>query len=190
MADFGSSRRVSQLCAGNHYIQSRAYRAPEVLLGLPVGCGIDMWSLGCILIELHTGLMPFYGANQVDQLHKMVEALGPFPASMRKRASQQMAAGSVGGQPSRGSAEAHTALSNGGWAKMIESKPRDLSEVVHAAKRKIASNQDIHDRTFSSEIDGVITVRHRMRIPVTEEDHSSTDEDYSLFLDLVLKMLA
>ncbi|RHY25317.1 hypothetical protein DYB32_010193, partial [Aphanomyces invadans] len=37
------------------YIQSRFYRAPEVVLGLPYGMPIDMWSFACILGELFTG---------------------------------------------------------------------------------------------------------------------------------------
>ena len=37
------------------YIQSRFYRSPEVMLGLKYGVEIDMWSLGCILVEMHTG---------------------------------------------------------------------------------------------------------------------------------------
>lgn len=37
------------------YIQSRFYRSPEVVLGLPYGEAIDMWSLGCILAELYSG---------------------------------------------------------------------------------------------------------------------------------------
>ena len=35
------------------YIQSRFYRSPEVLLGTPYDLAIDMWSLGCILVEMH-----------------------------------------------------------------------------------------------------------------------------------------
>ena len=31
------------------YIQSRFYRSPEVILGLPYTESIDMWSLGCIV---------------------------------------------------------------------------------------------------------------------------------------------
>ncbi|KAJ1931838.1 dual specificity protein kinase yak1, partial [Linderina pennispora] len=34
------------------YIQSRFYRSPEILLGLPYSSKIDMWSLGCIVAEL------------------------------------------------------------------------------------------------------------------------------------------
>ena len=47
------------------YIQSRFYRSPEVLLGLPYDLAIDMWSLGCILVEMHTGEPLFSGSNEV-----------------------------------------------------------------------------------------------------------------------------
>jgi dual specificity tyrosine-phosphorylation-regulated kinase 2/3/4 len=32
------------------YIQSRYYRAPEIILGIPYTTAIDMWSLGCIIV--------------------------------------------------------------------------------------------------------------------------------------------
>ena len=47
------------------YIQSRFYRSPEVLLGIPYDTAIDMWSLGCILVEMHTGEPIFAGSNEV-----------------------------------------------------------------------------------------------------------------------------
>ena len=37
------------------YIQSRFYRSPEIVLGYPYSNTIDMWSFGCILVELYTG---------------------------------------------------------------------------------------------------------------------------------------
>lgn len=37
------------------YVQSRSYRAPEVMLGLPYNHKIDLWSVGCILAELFSG---------------------------------------------------------------------------------------------------------------------------------------
>lgn len=55
--DFGSS------CFENErvytYIQSRFYRAPEVILGVRYGTPVDMWSLGCILAELFVGMFIF-----------------------------------------------------------------------------------------------------------------------------------
>ena len=51
--DLGSSCfQTDHLCS---YVQSRSYRALEVILGLPYGPKIDIWSLGCILAELCSG---------------------------------------------------------------------------------------------------------------------------------------
>mmetsp|Transcript_15312 Transcript_15312/g.26266 ORF Transcript_15312/g.26266 Transcript_15312/m.26266 type:complete len:401 (-) Transcript_15312:1269-2471(-) len=77
VADFGSACRVGDnRCT---YVQSRYYRSPEVLLGLPYGCAVDMWSLGTILVELYTGRPVFNGANELDQLHKICSTLGLPP---------------------------------------------------------------------------------------------------------------
>jgi len=61
--DFGSSCLVNERLYT--YIQSRFYRAPEVILGLPYDTAIDMWSFGCILAELFTGYPIFPGENEV-----------------------------------------------------------------------------------------------------------------------------
>uniref|UniRef100_A0A8D8UQ46 dual-specificity kinase n=1 Tax=Cacopsylla melanoneura TaxID=428564 RepID=A0A8D8UQ46_9HEMI len=72
--DFGSSCYSHQRVYT--YIQSRFYRSPEVILGLPYGPPIDMWSLGCILAELYTGCPLFPGENEVEQLACIMELLG------------------------------------------------------------------------------------------------------------------
>ena len=77
IVDFGSSCQLGQRIY--QYIQSRFYRSPEVLLGIPYDLAIDMWSLGCILVEMHTGEPLFSGANEVDQMNKIVEVLGLPP---------------------------------------------------------------------------------------------------------------
>jgi serine/threonine protein kinase len=78
--DFGSS------CYTNDnyyvYIQSRFYRAPEVLLGLQYGVEIDMWSLGCILCEIFCGLPIFPGENEYDMLYYIMEYMGIPPREM------------------------------------------------------------------------------------------------------------
>ncbi|XP_037082345.1 dual specificity tyrosine-phosphorylation-regulated kinase 4-like, partial [Pollicipes pollicipes] len=71
--DFGSSCYTHQRVYT--YIQSRFYRSPEVILGLQYGTAIDMWSLGCILAELHTGFPLFPGENEVEQLACIMEVL-------------------------------------------------------------------------------------------------------------------
>ncbi|XP_028714968.1 dual specificity tyrosine-phosphorylation-regulated kinase 1B isoform X6 [Peromyscus leucopus] len=84
IVDFGSSCQLGQRIY--QYIQSRFYRSPEVLLGTPYDLAIDMWSLGCILVEMHTGEPLFSGSNEVDQMSRIVEVLGIPPAPMLEQA--------------------------------------------------------------------------------------------------------
>ncbi|KAF5277903.1 hypothetical protein FQA39_LY06055 [Lamprigera yunnana] len=86
IVDFGSSCQLGQRIY--QYIQSRFYRSPEVLLGIPYDLAIDMWSLGCILVEMHTGEPLFSGANEVDQMNKIVEVLGMPPKPLLDKASK------------------------------------------------------------------------------------------------------
>ena len=64
------------------YIQSRFYRAPEIMLGIPYTPAIDMWSFGCILLELYTGYPIFPGESENDQMLRIMEILGPPPAEL------------------------------------------------------------------------------------------------------------
>ncbi|XP_072911742.1 dual specificity tyrosine-phosphorylation-regulated kinase 1B-like isoform X1 [Hemitrygon akajei] len=84
IVDFGSSCQLGQQIY--QYIQSRFYRSPEVLLGMPYDLSIDMWSLGCILVEMHTGEPLFSGCNEVDQMNKIVEVVGIPPTHMLEQA--------------------------------------------------------------------------------------------------------
>lgn len=61
--DLGSSCFITDHLSS--YVQSRSYRAPEVILGLPYGQKIDIWSLGCILAELATGYVLFQVRDRV-----------------------------------------------------------------------------------------------------------------------------
>eukprot|EP00603_Paraphysomonas_imperforata_P007950 CAMPEP_0114429316 /NCGR_PEP_ID=MMETSP0103-20121206/9413_1 /TAXON_ID=37642 ORGANISM="Paraphysomonas imperforata, Strain PA2" /NCGR_SAMPLE_ID=MMETSP0103 /ASSEMBLY_ACC=CAM_ASM_000201 /LENGTH=1280 /DNA_ID=CAMNT_0001598629 /DNA_START=214 /DNA_END=4056 /DNA_ORIENTATION=+ len=61
------------------YIQSRFYRSPEVLLGVPYNGAIDIWSLGCVCAEMYLGLPLFPGASQHNQLTRIVDMLGNVP---------------------------------------------------------------------------------------------------------------
>ena len=85
--DLGSS------CFANErsftYIQSRFYRAPEVILGIPYTCAIDMWSLGCLIVELLTGSPIFPGDNEIDMLHRIIEVCGEVPKSVLQRSPRQ-----------------------------------------------------------------------------------------------------
>ncbi|KAJ3451911.1 serine/threonine-protein kinase minibrain [Anaeramoeba flamelloides] len=75
--DFGSSCEKNQKI--HTYIQSRFYRSPEILLKMDYSYGIDMWSFGCILVELRTGKPLFPGRNEFEQMVRIVELLGIPP---------------------------------------------------------------------------------------------------------------
>ncbi|CAK7899368.1 dual specificity protein kinase Yak1p [[Candida] anglica] len=78
--DFGSACFTRQ--TSYTYIQSRFYRSPEVILGLPYTESIDMWSLGCIVGELFLGLPMFPGNSEYNQIWKIVDMLGLPPRHM------------------------------------------------------------------------------------------------------------
>ena len=72
--DFGSSCFTNEIIYT--YIQSRFYRAPEIILGIRYSPAIDMWSFGCILTELFTGMPLFPGESEQEQLSLIMEVLG------------------------------------------------------------------------------------------------------------------
>uniref|UniRef100_A0A8C6WH31 non-specific serine/threonine protein kinase n=1 Tax=Neogobius melanostomus TaxID=47308 RepID=A0A8C6WH31_9GOBI len=75
--DFGSASHVSKAVCST-YLQSRYYRAPEVILGLPFCEAIDMWSLGCVIAELFLGWPLYPGALEYDQIRYISQTQG-FP---------------------------------------------------------------------------------------------------------------
>ena len=78
--DYGSACHEHQTVYT--YIQSRFYRSPEIILGLPYTSSIDMWSVGCIAAELFLGLPIFPGCSNYDQISRIVECLGLPPHHM------------------------------------------------------------------------------------------------------------
>ena len=72
--DFGSSCFLNQQIYS--YIQSRFYRAPEVVLGNCYATSIDTWSFGCILAELYTGLPIFPAENEKELIACISEVIG------------------------------------------------------------------------------------------------------------------
>uniref|UniRef100_A0AC34FA27 Dual-specificity kinase n=1 Tax=Panagrolaimus sp. ES5 TaxID=591445 RepID=A0AC34FA27_9BILA len=118
--DFGSA------CFENEqiysYIQTRFYRAPEVILGCGYGKAIDMWSLGCIVAELLVGYPLFPGGDADDQLALYIELVGLPPSEVMKKARYVKKYFSSEGQPLYWKTGKRGAPGTRGWTSALKNK--------------------------------------------------------------------
>lgn len=77
LIDFGSACFEGNIAYT--YTQSRYYRSPEVLVGIDYDSAIDMWSLGCVAVELFLGLPILPGVHEHDQLSRICAMIGSPP---------------------------------------------------------------------------------------------------------------
>ncbi|XP_057857232.1 serine/threonine-protein kinase AFC1 isoform X3 [Cryptomeria japonica] len=87
LIDFGSTTFENQ----NHssVVSTRHYRAPEVILGLGWSYPCDIWSVGCILVELCTGETLFQTHENLEHLAMMERVFGPLPQHMIKNGDRK-----------------------------------------------------------------------------------------------------
>ncbi|TVU34320.1 hypothetical protein EJB05_16151 [Eragrostis curvula] len=96
LIDFGSTAFDNQ--EHNSIVSTRHYRAPEIILGLGWSFPCDIWSIGCILVELcsvRSLLIPvfllgealFQTHENLEHLAMMERVLGPLPEHMIRKAS-------------------------------------------------------------------------------------------------------
>uniref|UniRef100_A0A4W5L3P7 Dual-specificity tyrosine-(Y)-phosphorylation regulated kinase 1B n=1 Tax=Hucho hucho TaxID=62062 RepID=A0A4W5L3P7_9TELE len=132
---------------------------------MPYDLAIDMWSLGCILVEMHTGEPLFSGSNEVDQMNKIVEVLGVPPNHMLDQAPKAR--------------KYFDKLSDGLWTVK---KNKDIKKVLYpsASEYKPPATRRLH------EILGVETGGPGGRRG-GEQGHAPCD--YLKFKDLILRML-
>ncbi|XP_051134242.1 mitogen-activated protein kinase homolog NTF6 [Andrographis paniculata] len=77
ICDFGLARTTSETDFMTEYVVTRWYRAPELLLNCSeYTAAIDMWSVGCILMEIIAREPLFPGKDYVQQLGLINELLG------------------------------------------------------------------------------------------------------------------
>jgi serine/threonine protein kinase len=78
IADFGLSRNFSiPIGKFTHEVVTLWYRSPEILLGAKCySTPIDLWSIGCILVEMLSGRPCFCGESELEQLLGIFRILG------------------------------------------------------------------------------------------------------------------
>ncbi|PKA48533.1 Serine/threonine-protein kinase AFC1 [Apostasia shenzhenica] len=86
LIDFGSTTFEHQ--DHNYVVSTRHYRAPEVILGLGWNYACDLWSVGCILVELCSGEALFQTHENLEHLAMMERVLGPLPLHMIRKADR------------------------------------------------------------------------------------------------------
>ncbi|OHT10418.1 Dual specificity tyrosine-phosphorylation-regulated kinase 3 [Tritrichomonas foetus] len=86
LVDFGCSCYVGKNIFS--YIQSRYFRAPEVVLAMKYGTEIDVWSFACVLVELFTGKPLFPASSERDLLEMIVSCIGPPPSDFLSKSKR------------------------------------------------------------------------------------------------------
>lgn len=80
--DFGGTRRTSTGRRHKSLVQTRQYRAPEVLLEYGWSFPADLWSIGCMLLELYTSDLLFPVHHTDEHLCLVNHICGQIPAKM------------------------------------------------------------------------------------------------------------
>lgn len=83
LIDFGSFEQSVQWHM--ELATTQEYRAPEILMGLQWGIECDIWSLGCILVQLSTGRIDFASKSEIEQLFLIQHMISPLPKKMFKQ---------------------------------------------------------------------------------------------------------
>ncbi|ORY02722.1 kinase-like protein [Basidiobolus meristosporus CBS 931.73] len=77
LIDFGSATFEAEYHSS--VVSTRHYRAPEIILGTGWSYPCDMWSIGCILVELFTGDALFQTHDDLEHLAMMEIVVGKVP---------------------------------------------------------------------------------------------------------------
>jgi dual-specificity kinase len=80
LIDFGNATYANE--HHSSIINTRQYRGPEVILSLGWNERSDIWSMGCILMELYTGELLFGTHEDLEHLSLMERCLDSFPSSL------------------------------------------------------------------------------------------------------------
>ena len=77
ICDFGSAKVLQPGEQNISYICSRCYRAPELIFeATNYTTQIDMWSLGCILLEVLNGRPLFIADSSLNHILEVIKVLG------------------------------------------------------------------------------------------------------------------
>ena len=83
LIDFGAATWLTT--QHSSLIQTRFYRAPEVIIESKWDEKADVWSVGCIMLEMYLGRLAFDTHDSLEHLHLIEKLCGPIPQSLLRR---------------------------------------------------------------------------------------------------------
>jgi serine/threonine-protein kinase PRP4 len=155
ICDLGSASDLTEMEI-TPYLVSRFYRAPEIILGQPYDCSLDMWSIGCTLYELYTGKILFPGRSNNQMLLLMQELKGRFT-------TRQIKKGRFAGQHfdesnaflSRETDKNTASVSNGSmewWVIRSADRSVPTQETIRKVVLSTTSSNDLRSRLLPSSV--------------------------------------
>ena len=127
LIDFGSTTFIDRHHSA--VVSTRHYRAPEIILGLGWSYPCDMWSIGCMMIELLTGEALFQTHDNLEHLAMMQHALSrTIPNAVVKRVPKDKLRdlfnrnGALNWPNEKTDAESYAALGNTGVVRQLLEK--------------------------------------------------------------------
>lgn len=170
VVDFGSATHTSKAVASS-YLQSRYYRAPEIIFGLPFDESIDMWSLGCVAAELFLGWPLYPGPSEYDQISYIIQTEG-----MPSQSSLHMAA------PAKRNRYFKRNVNAFGHEEWALKTPQEYEQETGRSRKEEGSRRyvfnqldDIAERNFPTNLSGSELMAERV--------------DRSVFIELLKRML-
>ncbi len=93
LMDFGVAQVVDleRMTVTGQILGSPAYMAPEVLDGRQLDVRSDIFSIGVVLYQMATGVLPFAGKNPHEVLRRVAEGRFADPRTVNRLVSDQMA---------------------------------------------------------------------------------------------------
>uniref|UniRef100_A0A3P9HK16 Protein kinase domain-containing protein n=1 Tax=Oryzias latipes TaxID=8090 RepID=A0A3P9HK16_ORYLA len=158
LIDFGFAMKAKNLLKGTN-IQVTPFRAPEVLLGLPLDESIDMWGLGVVLSSLYYGNYPFPSETEYETIRAMVQIFG-LPEEDLLNA----------GDFTEGFFTWDDDGSNSGWRLLT---PDEYTQ---------DTGEELEDVDHVMDLDQMTEIQKDLH-----EDHD--DDDHRAFIDLLKRML-
>lgn len=135
LIDFGNA--TYELEHHSSIINTRQYRAPEVILATGWDDRSDLWSTGCILMELYTGELLFRTHESLEHLALMERVVEQFPTVMLENASEARR-GQFATQETSGLRLHWPERASSATSERLVRQQRSLQQLVHDGHRSLS----------------------------------------------------